>query len=233
MADQAVERRLRVAAARFAAERRSAGPLDRYAPRCGNFVLVVPRIAVLGARSAPKRYWQPAKGSAGISRGGAPWLVRAARRAEALRAAADRLRALVRACRASCAFDAAACPSRFSARSVARDRAADWLLPSAAALAERPLGRATRPRRGRSLPGRGQVDASLARLGEPDRNRLLRRSCAVFAFPNVLDLLAHELAGLCRRGPAGAFCLTSPFECGLPWHEALPTQVAGRPCFSH
>jgi hypothetical protein len=138
MADQAVERRLRVAAARFAAERRSAGPLDRYAPRCGNFVLVVLRIAVPGARSAPKRYWQPAKGSAGmgrgprracalgwLSRGGAPWLVRAARRAEALRAAADRLRALVRACRASCVFDAAACPSRFSARSVARDRAAE------------------------------------------------------------------------------------------------------------
>jgi hypothetical protein len=49
--------------------------LDRYAPRCGNFVLVVLRMAVPGARSAPKRHWQPAKGSAGISRGGAPWLV--------------------------------------------------------------------------------------------------------------------------------------------------------------
>jgi hypothetical protein len=33
---------------------RSLPALDRYAPRCANFVLVVTRIAVLGARSAPK-----------------------------------------------------------------------------------------------------------------------------------------------------------------------------------
>jgi hypothetical protein len=39
--------------------------LDRYAARCANFVLAVTRIAVLGARSAPKKTLA-AKGSAGI-----------------------------------------------------------------------------------------------------------------------------------------------------------------------
>jgi hypothetical protein len=42
--------------------------LDRHAARCVNFVLVVLRIAVHGARSAPRQRWQPAKDSAGISR---------------------------------------------------------------------------------------------------------------------------------------------------------------------
>ena len=47
--------------------------LDRYAARCVNLVLIVTRIAVLGARSAPAgpprfRHWQPAEGSGGISR---------------------------------------------------------------------------------------------------------------------------------------------------------------------
>src|SRR5688500_8135738 len=50
-------------------------------PLCGwlrESVLVLPRIAGLGAQSAPRRYWQPAKGLPGISRGRAPWLVLAA-----------------------------------------------------------------------------------------------------------------------------------------------------------
>jgi hypothetical protein len=49
--------------------------LDRYAARCVNFVLVVPRIAVLAAQSAAKETGNRPRGSAGISRGGAPWLV--------------------------------------------------------------------------------------------------------------------------------------------------------------
>jgi hypothetical protein len=40
-------------------------PLDRYAACCANLELVVTRIAVPGARSAPKRHWQPAKDSVG------------------------------------------------------------------------------------------------------------------------------------------------------------------------
>ena len=46
--------------------------IDRYAPRCGNFVAVVPRIAVLGARSARRNTGQPAKRPPEISRGRAP-----------------------------------------------------------------------------------------------------------------------------------------------------------------
>ena len=49
--------------------------LDRYAPRCENFVLVAIRIAVPGARSAPRDTGNQPWGSVGISRGGAPWLV--------------------------------------------------------------------------------------------------------------------------------------------------------------
>src|SRR3970282_218806 len=49
--------------------------LDRYAARWVNFGLVSPCIAVLGARSAPKRYCEPSKGILiGISRA-SPWLV--------------------------------------------------------------------------------------------------------------------------------------------------------------
>jgi hypothetical protein len=49
--------------------------LDRYAARCGNSVLALTRIAVLAARSAARDTGNQARGSAGISRGGAPWLV--------------------------------------------------------------------------------------------------------------------------------------------------------------
>ena len=50
--------------------------LDRYAPRCVSFVPVVtPRIAVLGARSAPKDTGNQPRGIEGISTGGASWLV--------------------------------------------------------------------------------------------------------------------------------------------------------------
>jgi mono/diheme cytochrome c family protein len=54
---------------------RQQGALDRYAARCGSFVSIVARIAVLGARSAPRDTGNQPRGSAGRSRGGAPWLV--------------------------------------------------------------------------------------------------------------------------------------------------------------
>jgi protein-L-isoaspartate(D-aspartate) O-methyltransferase len=51
-------------------------PLDRYAARNANFVLVTShRIAVLAAQSAARDTGNQPRGSAGISRGGAPWLV--------------------------------------------------------------------------------------------------------------------------------------------------------------
>jgi len=48
--------------------------VDRYAARCVNLVLLVTRIAVPGARSAPRDTGSQPRGSAGMSRGGAPWM---------------------------------------------------------------------------------------------------------------------------------------------------------------
>jgi cyclase len=49
--------------------------LDRYAARCVNLVLLVTRIAVPGARRAPRNTGNQPRGVTGISRGGASWLV--------------------------------------------------------------------------------------------------------------------------------------------------------------
>ena len=48
--------------------------LDRYAARCENFVLVVTRIAVLGARSAPRETGNQPRALSGYQ-GRSPWLV--------------------------------------------------------------------------------------------------------------------------------------------------------------
>src|SRR5262245_10263412 len=49
--------------------------LNRYAAQNENFVSVVPRIAVLGRAERAKDTGNQPRGSAGISRGGAHWLV--------------------------------------------------------------------------------------------------------------------------------------------------------------
>jgi hypothetical protein len=54
-------------------------------------------------------------------------------------------------------------------------------------------------RRGRAFLRRRQCDSLAPRLGEPDRDRLLRRTGAVLAFPNVVHLFANEFPGLGRR----------------------------------
>ena len=54
-------------------------------------------------------------------------------------------------------------------------------------------------RRRLGLTRGAQLDARAARLRQADRDRLLRRSRAMLAFTDVVDLLADELAGL-RRG---------------------------------
>ncbi len=56
----------------------------------------------------------------------------------------------------------------------------------------------------RLLPGRtgfrrSQLHARSPRFRQSDGDRLLGRSCAMFSFSDVLDLFAHELAGLRRR----------------------------------
>src|SRR5262245_42566939 len=56
------------------------------------------------------------------------------------------------------------------------------------------------PRLTRSLSRfrRLECDSSAARLRQPDRNRLLRQTRAVFALADVMHFLAHEFAGLRR-----------------------------------
>src|SRR5262249_28470230 len=60
------------------------------------------------------------------------------------------------------------------------------------------------------------------RFGQSDRDRLLRRSCAVLAFAHVMDLFAHELAGL----GGGTLALTTiapgSLERSLLRHAAPP-----------
>jgi hypothetical protein len=66
---------------------------------------------------------------------------------------------------------------------------------------------------GAGLRARGrfaELHARTTRLREPDRDRLLRRSRAVLALANVMDLLTHELAGLSRRRLSFTLVLTSP-----------------------
>src|SRR5262245_38157869 len=59
--------------------------------------------------------------------------------------------------------------------------------------------RAPAGRRLRALRGTAQLHTGAPRLRQPDCDRLLRRTRAVLAFADVMDLFAHELAGL-RRG---------------------------------
>jgi hypothetical protein len=51
----------------------------------------------------------------------------------------------------------------------------------------------------RGFPFGRNPDSGAARLGQADRDRLLCRPGAVFALAHVVNFLAHELTGLCRR----------------------------------
>src|SRR5205814_268931 len=61
-----------------------------------------------------------------------------------------------------------------------------------------------------------------------DRNRLLRRSGAMLAFPDVVYLLAHEFARLRRRGFSGALVSTSSFHRRLLGHMQFSVRGASR-----
>jgi hypothetical protein len=104
-------------------------------------------------------------------------------------------------------------------------------LASTPPFAERTFRRATCARRCRPFLWWWQVDPCLPRLREADRNRLFRGARAVFAFTNVLDLLAHEFTGLGRGCAAGPFSSTSSFECSFARHGLRVTQVPRRPRF--
>jgi len=69
---------------------------------------------------------------------------------------------------------------------------------------------------------RREIDAGAARLGQADGDRLFRGPRTVLALAHVVDLLAHELAGLRGGGLALAFVATGPLERLLLWHAAPP-----------
>jgi len=60
---------------------------------------------------------------------------------------------------------------------------------------------------------RRQLYSSPPRLGETNGDGLLRRSGAVFAFPNVFHFFAHKLARLSRRRFAFALVFARAFDC--------------------
>jgi len=84
----------------------------------------------------------------------------------------------------------------------------------------------------RPLLRRGKIDARFARLRQPDRDRLFRRSRAVLALANVIHLFADEFACLRWRSPASAFRRTGSLECGLLWHIAELRKFCARSAFS-
>src|SRR5262249_52683910 len=72
--------------------------------------------------------------------------------------------------------------------------------PGRAPLRPRARLRSPPPPGGAGGPGAGrQLHPRSARLGQPDRDRLLGRPRAVLALPDVPDLLVYELAGLRAR----------------------------------
>src|SRR5262249_61190217 len=73
--------------------------------------------------------------------------------------------------------------------------------------------------------GRRQVAAGPPRFGQTDRDRLLRRSCAVLALAHVMDFLAHELTGLRARTLAFTAVASGTLERSLLWHAAPPRRA--------
>ena len=97
------------------------------------------------------------------------------------------------------------------------DGARGFRRPCPSSIGER--GRPPGARRGASARRRLERHARPPRLGEPDRDRLLRRARAVLPLPDVVHLFAHELAGR-RRGALsrGQVALCFP-NCALAWHS--------------
>ena len=82
------------------------------------------------------------------------------------------------------------------ARHSARDAWPAARLPLALPCLIRVFGASAGPCLGFAFPRRAERHAGSPRLGQADRNRLLRRSCPVLAAANLSDLLMHEFAGL-------------------------------------
>src|SRR5262245_6692255 len=95
------------------------------------------------------------------------------------------------------------------------------------------LGTLARPLAGLAALRRLQIDAGPAGLRQTDRNRLLRRAGSVFAFANVMHLLADELAGLSGRRLALTPISLGSFHGFLLGHDLAPYSnpaIMGRNC---
>src|SRR5207248_11622917 len=89
-------------------------------------------------------------------------------------------------------------------------------------------------RRGGRPPLRrgGRPGAGPRRLGRPDGDGLLGRARTVLALAHVMDLLAHELAGLRGGTLALAAVASGPFERSLLRHGPPPAALACERCAS-
>jgi hypothetical protein len=75
---------------------------------------------------------------------------------------------------------------------------------------------------------RWQLYSGSTRFGETNGDRLLRRSSAVFAFPNVFHFFAHKLARLSRRRFAFPLVLARSLDCFFFWHNKMVSSLATR-----
>lgn len=80
----------------------------------------------------------------------------------------------------------------------------------------------SRARRRLALFWRWELHTSASRLGEANRDGLLRRSGAVLTVADVLHLLAHELTGLRARRLPFALVLARAFDRFSFRHHLLP-----------
>ena len=151
--------------------------------------------------------------------------VRAAFFAAAERERAERCLATRFACLDKACFEAELRLSRLSARFVARERFREGFLRRP----ERPFARSRFAWRFCSLLAafwRRQLYSRSPRLGQTNGDRLLWRSGAVFAFPNVLHFFAHKLARLSGRRLAFALVFARAFNYFFFWHNKRISPLA-------
>jgi len=75
---------------------------------------------------------------------------------------------------------------------------------------------------------RRQIYSGPSRLGQTNGDRLLWRSGAVLAFPDVFHFFAHKLARLSAGRFAFALILARSFNCFFIWHNKMVSPLATR-----
>jgi hypothetical protein len=74
---------------------------------------------------------------------------------------------------------------------------------------------------------RRQLYSGPSRLGQTNGDRLLWRSGAMLAFPNVFHFLSHKLARLSTGRFAFALVLARSFNCFFFWHNKMVSPLKG------